>query len=75
MGHENSKKKLGTPVGWFYFWMFAALIVSGIVVKRAFGHPELMMLFHLPAAVFLVLAGYQFTSQNRARYFRGHNTD
>jgi hypothetical protein len=37
------------------------------VIKRVFGHPEFMMLFHGPAAVFLVLSGINFTWHHRHR--------
>lgn len=40
-----------------HFAMFLILITAGIVAKRAFGHPEYVIFFHLPAAVFLVLTG------------------
>jgi len=40
-----------------HFALFLILITAGIVAKRAFGHPEYVIFFHLPAAVFLVLTG------------------
>ena len=54
--------------GWVYFALFVALIATGIVVKRVYHHPEWMAAFHLPAAVFLVLSGYDLTQGTRARH-------
>lgn len=53
--------------GLIHFTFFFALIIAGIVTKRGFGHPEYMMLFHGPAAVFLVLSGMHFTWNHRQR--------
>jgi len=44
------------------------LIALGIYVKRVHHHPEMMTFFHLPAAVFLVLAFYQLSAKNRAAF-------
>ena len=63
--HEERKNIIW---GRIYFIIFAVLIIGGIITKRVFGHPEFMMLWHLPAAVFLVLAGYKTTQGNRKRY-------
>jgi hypothetical protein len=49
-----------------HFILFVVLILTGIIVKRVFGHPEYMVFFHLPAAVFLVLTGMAL-KQGRAR--------
>lgn len=54
--------------GWFFFALFAIFIFAGIAVKRIMQHPEMIMFFHLPAAVFLVLAGYKIPSKLRERY-------
>ncbi len=43
-------------VGWMYLFMWALLIVAGIIGKRVYGHPDWMVFFHLPAAIFLVAA-------------------
>ncbi len=47
-----------------YFTLFAILIAAGIIAKRVFHHPEHMMLYHIPAAVFLVLCGKELTRRN-----------
>jgi len=48
-----------------YFTFFALLIAAGIIAKRVFHHPEHMMLYHIPAAVFLVLCGKELTKRNQ----------
>ena len=68
MAKKNSKKLM-----YFYFFMFFTLIIGGIICKRVFGHPEFMMLWHLPAAVFLVLGGKEATRENRKRYYAAKN--
>jgi len=65
---EKTKKDL--RVGYLYFFLFGVLITGGIVTKRVFGHPEFMMLWHLPAAIFLVLGGKKLTKANRERYYQ-----
>lgn len=62
-------------IGWIFFIFFALLVFLGIGVKRFFGHPEFMMLFHLPAALFLVLALRNLTTQLRERYKRDTQED
>jgi len=52
---EKNKKEL--RLGYFYFSLFVVLILGGIITKRVFGHPEFMMLWHLPAAIFLIIGG------------------
>lgn len=64
MVQKNSDKKIGV----IYFTLFALFIAGGIIVKRVYGHPEFMMMFHLPAAVFLVLAGMKITVKLRRIY-------
>ncbi len=56
------------PLGIFYMFLWAFLIIAGIVAKRVYGHPDWMMLFHVPAAVFLVLGMRQFSSGIRSKY-------
>lgn len=63
----KSKTKISL-IGWFYLGAFVSFIVGGIVIKRVYGHPEWVAAFHLPAAVFLVLAGYDLTSSAREKY-------
>lgn len=55
-------------VGYFYLACFGMLIIGGIVIKRIYHYPEWVTAFHLPAAVFLVLAGYELTSVARQKY-------
>lgn len=54
--------------GAIHLALFALLIVGGIVAKRGFGHPEFMMLFHGPAAIFLVVGGLKITARQRRRF-------
>jgi uncharacterized membrane protein len=62
----NDKRDL--KVGMIHFTLFVILIFAGIFVKRVLGHPEYMMLFHGPAAVFLIVAGMKLTAKNRRRF-------
>lgn len=48
------------------FALFAILLVSGILVKRVWGHPEYMTLFHLPAAIFLAMGGQKAIRRNKS---------
>ena len=61
--------KRDKALGAFYLSLFAFFIIGGIITKRVFGHPEFMMLWHLPGAVFLVLGGHRLTRSNRKRYY------
>lgn len=54
--------------GMIHLVMFVLLIAGGIIVKRVYGHPEYMMLFHGPAAVFLVVGGLKISARQRRRY-------
>ncbi|HEX5037868.1 MAG TPA: hypothetical protein VFX30_11980 [bacterium] len=54
--------------GWAYFAVFGILILAGIAVKRIWHHPEMIMFFHLPAAVFLAMAGRSIPVKLRQRY-------
>ncbi len=56
--------------GFIHLTLWAILIVLGIVVKRVYGYPNMMVFFHLPAAVFLVLGMRCFSANNRAIYER-----
>lgn len=62
--HASQDIKLGT----LYFIIFFILVLTGIFVKRVLGYPEFMMMFHLPAAVFLVLAGKKITVKLKEQY-------
>jgi hypothetical protein len=57
-----------------FFICFAVFIVLGVMVKRVWGHPEFMMAFHGPAAVFLALSGRYF-SNNLFRKYRASFND
>ncbi|MFZ9001549.1 MAG: hypothetical protein ACO20H_09610 [Bacteriovoracaceae bacterium] len=67
MDKENKKE---VRLGYFYFFLFVAFITAGIIHKRVYNGPEFMMLWHLPGAVFLVLAGKNLTKHNRSRYYQ-----
>ncbi len=54
--------------GILHFIFFATLILAGIAVKRILHHPEFMMFFHVPAAVFLVLSGRCISVKLKNRY-------
>ena len=66
----DEKKTKDIIHGYIHLSLFAILIIGGIITKRVFGHPEFMMLWHLPAAVFLVIGGKKLTKVNRERYYR-----
>ncbi len=69
----DEKIKKDKKLGYFYLLLFTFFIIGGIVTKRVFNHPEFMMLWHLPGAVFLILGGKKLTRSNRKRYYnRGH---
>lgn len=59
--------------GFVFLSIWALLIAAGIITKRVFGHPELMMLWHVPAALFLAMAAHRLTARLRRRYVQ--NTD
>ena len=54
--------------GCIHLLLFVILIIAGIVVKRVYGHPEFMMLFHGPAAVFLIVGGLKISAKQRRRF-------
>lgn len=70
----DEKKQKETKIGYIYLTIFAVLIAGGIIHKRMFNHPEFMMLWHLPAAIFLMLGGRSLTASNRRRYFKQKNS-
>jgi hypothetical protein len=65
---QNLEVNQNRGLGWVCLVLWAVLIVVGIVEKRMFGQGDLMVFFHLPAAVFLVLAFYILSAPVRARY-------
>ncbi len=68
MASKKNTSDIEQAVGWFYFAIFAILIIAGIFVKRVLDHPEFIMFFHLPAAVFLILSGYKIPKVLKERY-------
>jgi hypothetical protein len=54
----------------FYLFIWVVLIVAGIVAKRVYGHPDWMMFFHLPAAVFLVMGMRTLSTDLRKKYLK-----
>ncbi len=54
--------------GWWALALWALLIVAGIVAKRFYHQPDWMVFFHLPAAVFLVMAFRVLSRDVRAKY-------
>lgn len=61
--------KLAKIWGTIYFFIFFTLIISGIVQKRVYHQEGLMMLWHVPAAVFLVLSGRNWGNARRLEFF------
>ncbi|MEZ4815447.1 MAG: hypothetical protein R3A80_09625 [Bdellovibrionota bacterium] len=55
-------------LGVIYLFFWGVLIIAGIVAKRTYGHPDWMVLFHLPAAVFLVMGMRQFSYRYKKEY-------
>ena len=51
-----------------YFLLWAILILSGIVAKRIYFHPDMVIFFHLPAAVFFVLGFKQLSRNLKSQY-------
>lgn len=64
----ESQKTSRFIIGWVFFILWAILIVSGIVAKRVYGHPDMVIAFHLPAAVCLVLAWRELSWKVRKEY-------
>lgn len=69
----DEKVKKDKKLGYFFLTLFAILIIAGIVHKRVFNKPQFMMMWHLPAAIFLVLGGKRLTRFNRIRYYLQKN--
>lgn len=55
-------------VGWMCLSLWAILIVAGIIGKRVFDQPDLVVFFHVPAAVMLVMSCYMLSGEVRRRY-------
>lgn len=69
MEQEISSIKKELRLAKFFLWMFALLIIGGIVHKRVFDGADFMMMWHLPGAIFLVLGGKKLTAGNRRRFY------
>ena len=54
--------------GLVFLTLWFILIWAGIISKRIFGHPDMMVFYHLPAAACLVIALYSLTKKYRRRY-------
>jgi len=65
---NNIKTPTSRKMGWMMLFMWAILILAGIIAKRIYQLPELMVFFHLPAALCLVMAFYKLSAKLRARY-------
>lgn len=65
---DNSSQKKDLRIGIVFFSCFFILIISGIVAKRLYGHPDWMVFFHLPAAVFLVMSWSRLSYKVREKY-------
>jgi hypothetical protein len=61
-------KSISKYLGAIYFTLFVVLVFGGVALKRIWGMPEYMMLFHLPAALFLVLAGMELKKHRQRSY-------
>lgn len=70
MDEKNYEKEDSLNLKWgcIHLTCFLILIVSGIVMKRVFNHPEFMMAFHGPAAVFLIVGGLKISNKQRRRF-------
>lgn len=70
MDQKDHAKEDAVNLRWgsIHLCLFILLIIGGIIAKRGFGHPEYMMLFHGPAAVFLVVGGLKITAKQRRRF-------
>ena len=67
---ENSKLAEDFKKGYFFMFLFVIFIAGGIITKRVFNHPEWMMVWHLPAAIFLIIGGKKLTKEQRKQYFQ-----
>lgn len=66
----NENKPQNKMKAMLFMFVWAVLIVAGIVAKRIYGHPDWMVLFHLPAAVFLVLGMRELSGDLRKKYLK-----
>lgn len=68
MRHTEKEEDKLRKRGWVFLTLWAILIVAGIVAKRVYGHPDLMVFYHLPAAVCLVIGWFHLSAKVRRRY-------
>ena len=54
--------------GWIFIGLWAIFITIGIIEKRMFDHADRMMMYHFPAAVFLVVGWYYLSRKIREQY-------
>ncbi len=67
MANQTTDKAYRTK-GWVFLSLWAIFIAAGIISKRVFHHPDMMVFYHLPAAVFLVVAWFHLSTKVRMRY-------
>lgn len=67
MGKKDKKSLTPQRKGRVFLSLWAVLIIAGIIGKRGFDQPDLVVFFHLPAAVFLVLAWHGLSRDFRTR--------
>lgn len=70
MDETKSQIKKEIILGKIFFSLFVFLIIAGIVHKRVFDGADFMMMWHLPAAIFLILGGKKLTAANRRRFYQ-----
>ncbi len=62
---QNKKHR---KTGLIFLVAFLVLISAGIIAKRMFLHPDLVVFFHLPGAVCFVLTWYYLSYEIRKKY-------
>lgn len=64
----DASKSARKKRGYLFLGVWFVLIWAGIFDKEILGHADLMVFFHLPAAVFLVLGAYDLSYEVRLKY-------